>query len=145
MATRAAVLYDGECGLCQASVRRLRALDSRGRLEFADARDPAVLARFPQVRAADALARLQLVTEPGAPPLEGFEAFRWIAGRLPIFWIVWPFLWLPGMTSLGARVYDAVARNRFAFGRCDGACEIPPGTAGHDHAASPEGRGSVNP
>jgi len=125
MTSRAVVLFDGECGLCQASVRRLRALDWRKRLEFADARDASVLARFPQVDAAAALARLQLVPAPGAAPLEGFAAFRWIAGRLPLLWAAWPFLWLPGMTWAGARAYDAVARNRFAFARCDGACERP--------------------
>ena len=139
MPTRAVILYDGWCGLCNASVRRLRALDWRGRLEFADARDPAVLARHPQVDAARSLERLQLVRSPGAAPLEGFRAFRWIAGRLPLFWPAWPFLWLPGMTALGGRAYDLVARNRFAFARCDGACETP--HPPHDVS----GKGSVSP
>ena len=124
--SRAVILYDGQCGLCNASVRRLRALDWRGRLEYADARDPAVLARHPQVDAVRSLERLQLVRSPGASPLEGFRAFRWIAGRVPLLWPMWPLLWLPGMTAIGSRIYDAVARNRFAFARCDGACEVPP-------------------
>ena len=57
---------------------------------------------------------------------DGFFAFRWIAGRLPLLWIVWPVLWLPGMGKFGVWAYDTVARNRFLFGTCgDGACELP--------------------
>jgi predicted DCC family thiol-disulfide oxidoreductase YuxK len=139
MVPRATVLYDGRCGLCNASVRRLRALDWRGRLAFADARDPATLAAHPQVDPARALERIQLVTSPGAAPLEGFAAFRWIAGRLPLLWIAWPALHLPGMSRLGARAYDLVAHNRFAFARCDGACapDAPPGAHEHDAADAP--------
>jgi len=108
----AIVLYDGACPTCRGWARRLRALDWRSRLRLADARDPAVLAAFPDVDAARARRRLQLVVTEGQPPLEGFHAFRWIAGRLPPLWVLWPLLWLPGMARLGVKVYDAVAAHR---------------------------------
>jgi len=126
--SRALVLYDGDCRFCQASVARLRALDWLGRLAYADARDPAVLAAHPGVDAARALERLHLVPPSGGPVREGFFAFRWIAGRLPLLWIVWPLLWLPGMGRFGVWAYDTVARNRLLFGTCEeGACEAPRG------------------
>lgn len=126
MAERAIVLYDGQCRLCGASVRRLRALDWRKRLAFADVRDPAVQAAHPSVSPDRALARMHLVPPGGGPILDGFRAFRWIAGRLPLLWPMWPFLWLPGAVPMGNRVYDWVARNRFAFGTCEeGSCDVP--------------------
>jgi predicted DCC family thiol-disulfide oxidoreductase YuxK len=125
MAERAIVLYDGQCGLCSGSVRRLRALDWRKRLDFADVRDAAVQADHPGVDPARALARMHLVLPGNGRILDGYRAFRWMAGRLPILWPMWPWLWIPGAVPLGNRVYDWVARNRFAFGTCGaGACDV---------------------
>jgi predicted DCC family thiol-disulfide oxidoreductase YuxK len=123
----ATVLYDGHCRLCAGSARWLRAIDAFGRLELADARDPAVLARFPQVDPARAFARLQLVRADGGPPLEGFFAFRWIARRLPALWALWPWLWLPGAAAIGTRAYDAIARRRFGNAACGGSGQPPCG------------------
>ena len=124
MKQRATVLFDGACVFCTTVVRALRALDWLGRLDFADANDPAMLAAcsIPRERA---LARMHLVTRKDATPKEGFHAFRWIAGRTPLLWISWPLLWLPGMGKLGQRVYDAIARSRFLLGRCENACRRP--------------------
>jgi predicted DCC family thiol-disulfide oxidoreductase YuxK len=124
VAAKALVIYDGQCRFCQACVAWLRKMDALGRLEYGDARDPSLLARYPGIDPEAALRRLHLVP-PGGEVLEGFHAFRWLAGRLPALWITWPFLWLPGVAPLGVRVYDLVARNRFAFGTCEaGACEV---------------------
>lgn len=125
MSETARVLYDGDCRFCTASVEWLRRMDAFGRLEFEDARDPEVLVRYPTIDPAAALARLHLVP-PGGTPLAGFHAFRWLTGRLPALWILWPFVWLPGAAWIGVRVYDRIARSRFAFGTCDdGACAVP--------------------
>jgi hypothetical protein len=50
----------------------------------------------------------------------GFTAFRWMAWRLPLCWCLAPLLYLPGMASLGQRVYRWVARNRFRLVPCHG-------------------------
>ena len=56
----------------------------------------------------------------------GYRAFRWIAWRLPLTWLVAPFLYLPGVPWLGNRVYRWVARNRFNLVPCDdGGCQVP--------------------
>lgn len=115
---RATVLYDGRCPVCNASMRRLRALDWRGRLEFADIHDPATRAAAPQVDPARATERMHLVRPGGGDALDGFHALRWIAGRVPLLWPLWPFLWIPGAARVGVPLYDLVARNRFAFARC---------------------------
>lgn len=118
MSTKALVLYDGDCGFCVSSVARLRRLDWLGRLRYANARDPLVLARHPQVDSHKAMERLHVVPPAGRPVLEGFHAFRWLAGRLPALWPLWPLLWVPGVPAMGTRTYDLVARKRFGLGSC---------------------------
>ena len=100
---KAMVLYDGQCRFCRASVAQLRAQDWLGRLDYGDARDASTLSRFPQVERPAALERLQLVPPGGDGVLDGFYAVRWMAGRLPLLWILWPLLWLPGVPWLGVR------------------------------------------
>jgi predicted DCC family thiol-disulfide oxidoreductase YuxK len=119
---RAIILYDGLCPLCTASVRRLRRLDWRGCLAFADAREAAVQEAHPDIDPVRALARMHLVPPDGAGVLDGFHAVRWIAGRVPLLWPLWPLLWLPGAARVGVPLYDLVARNRFVFARCTGEC-----------------------
>jgi predicted DCC family thiol-disulfide oxidoreductase YuxK len=119
MPERALVLYDGDCPFCVSSVATLRRLDWLGALAYGNVRDEELRSRFPDVDPARLLQRLHLVTPGRRRVLDGFHAFRWIAGRLPLLWGLWPFLWIPGVAPLGARIYDAVARNRFAFGSCD--------------------------
>jgi predicted DCC family thiol-disulfide oxidoreductase YuxK len=127
MTAKALVFYDGDCRLCRSSVDRLRAMDRGGALDFLNVRDPAVLRAHPEIDPSRALERMQLVRPEGGPPLEGFDAARWIAGRLPRLRWAAPLLWLPGMGWLGRRLYDRVARARFGFGRCEGgACEVRP-------------------
>lgn len=125
--TRAAVLYDGECPLCQKSVRILRKLDWLGRLRFADARKPD---QWPdaevQVDPGAALKEMHLVTPDGKRAYAGFYAFRWAAGRTPALWLLYPLLFLPGVPRLGRRAYAWVARNRFKLVSChDGQCQLP--------------------
>ena len=122
MPERALILYDGDCAFCVSSVRQLQRLDWRGRLAFGDARDDGV--RLPEIELERALRRMHVVT-PAGQILDGFFAFRCLAGRLPALWPLWPLLWLPGVAPLGVRVYDLVARNRRVFGVCEGgACGV---------------------
>ncbi|HET9888294.1 MAG TPA: DUF393 domain-containing protein [bacterium] len=112
MKNKALVFYDGECSLCTASVRKLEALDSLGRLEYRNIRDPRTFAAHPEIDPQRALARMQLLPPGKNHPLEGFHAFRWIAARLPALWITVPLLWIPGASWIGTRIYDRVARTR---------------------------------
>ena len=55
------VLYDGACGLCRASVARVRRIDRGGRIELLDLYEPSVAARFPQVNREEAMRLMQAV------------------------------------------------------------------------------------
>src|SRR5258708_13085228 len=59
------VLYDGACGLCRASVARVRRIDRGGRIELLDLHEPAAAARFPQVNREEALRLMQAADSRG--------------------------------------------------------------------------------
>lgn len=119
MAT-AHVLYDGECPLCRKSVGILKKLDWFHRLAYVDARDLGNdVVKAASVEPQKLLDEMHLVT-PSKSIYHGFGAFRWMAWRLPLFWILAPFLYLPGMAWLGQKTYLWVARNRFKLVPCHG-------------------------
>jgi predicted DCC family thiol-disulfide oxidoreductase YuxK len=124
---RAQVLYDGRCPLCQKSVAMLRRLDWLRVLVYVDVRDPDQLAACDlPVEPSRLLEEMHLITPGRRQVLHGFLAFRWIAWRLPALWLIAPFLYLPGMPTIGQRVYLWVARNRFRLVPCHGGvCTLP--------------------
>jgi predicted DCC family thiol-disulfide oxidoreductase YuxK len=72
------------------------------------------------------LQEMHLLTPDGSKIYHGFEAFRWMAWRLPLLWPLAPFLYLPGMKPLGQRLYLLIARNRFRLVPCHGGvCTLP--------------------
>jgi predicted DCC family thiol-disulfide oxidoreductase YuxK len=117
---KAQVLYDGMCPLCQKSVRVLKKLDWLRRLTYVDVRNPAQLPPGFSVPPQRLLEEMHLLTPDGRRIYHGFKAFRWMAWRLPLLWILAPFLYLPGMDSIGQRLYLLVARNRFRLVPCHG-------------------------
>jgi predicted DCC family thiol-disulfide oxidoreductase YuxK len=137
------VLYDGRCSLCQRSVRLLKGWDLLDRLNYLDFR-ALDLKAYDDARhvALDpaALDRAMHVVHRGRVT-SGFEGCRSIAGALPIFWIIVPLLWLPGLSHLGAAAYRWLARNRMAFHTCDasGACALPSHT---ESSATPQRSGA---
>jgi predicted DCC family thiol-disulfide oxidoreductase YuxK len=127
---RARVLYDGHCTFCRGSVELLRRLDWLGRLEYADARDPANRpAGAAPLDPGRLLEEMHVLTADGRRVYHGFAALRWLAWRLPLLWPAAPFLYLPGVPALGQRLYLWVARNRFRLVPCHGGvCALPPPT-----------------
>jgi predicted DCC family thiol-disulfide oxidoreductase YuxK len=49
---------------------------------------------------------------PDGSYLTGFDAFRYISGRLPPLWVLYPLLWIPGIPTIGRRVYARIADSR---------------------------------
>ncbi len=112
---RMRLIYDGRCGFCLESVRRVATLDVFGRLEPIDFHGVADLrAIHPSLDRARCQSRMQGV-EPYGRITEGFEAFRRISVRLVLLWPLVPLLYLPGVRWIGVRVYDWVAAHRYLF------------------------------
>ena len=123
----AMVIYDGQCPLCQRSVRILRKLDWVGKLRFHDAHDVTHLPKSSEPLVPQRLLEeMHVVTPGGFKAYAGFRAFRWMSWRLPATWMLAPLLYLPGVPWLGNRIYLWVAKHRLKLVPChDGQCTVP--------------------
>lgn len=119
------VFYDTFCPLCRRAKRLLESLDLGRRLEFRDIHDRAAMeAEAPGVPYGQAL-REMIVVSPTGAITAGFDGFRAITRVMPAFWLVRPFLYLPGAAWAGRRVYRWVAKRRFRLVKCDdGVCSL---------------------
>ncbi|MBI3411210.1 MAG: DUF393 domain-containing protein [Planctomycetes bacterium] len=118
---RAQVLFDGDCAFCQKSVAILRKLDWLHRLEYVSVREQNLpLLQTPRIAQAPLTDEMHVLTPDGRELFHGFRAFRWLAWRLPVLWPIAPLLYIPGVPSLGQRIYLWIARNRFRLVPCHG-------------------------
>jgi predicted DCC family thiol-disulfide oxidoreductase YuxK len=122
------VLYDGSCALCRRTVRLLSALDLFSAFQFHDFRrlDLAAYNKSHELtlELADLDASMHAVARGGV--FRGFAAYRLFAQAVPLFWPLVPFVFLPGIQSLGDRVYARIAPHRARFAGCDAGCAIEP-------------------
>jgi predicted DCC family thiol-disulfide oxidoreductase YuxK len=126
------VLYDGLCPLCRRTVRLLTGLDLFNRLEFLDFRRVDLNDYNRRLGLNLALRDLEeemyIIFRRRAYP--GFYGYRRIALAVPAFWPLVPWLFLPGVSSLGSWVYGYVARNRLKLPRCASHCRVQPSEEG---------------
>jgi predicted DCC family thiol-disulfide oxidoreductase YuxK len=121
------VLYDGACGLCRASVARVRRIDRDGRIELLDLHEPAAAARFPQVNREEAL-RLMQAVDSGGKVYSGVDAWARIGLAA---WL----LLVPGIHLAAGQIYAWVARNRYRWNPelcADGSCAVHTGPSHRD-------------
>jgi len=128
------ILYDGACGLCRASIARLRHIDSRGLVETLDLHDPSVPTRFPQVNPEEAMRLMQAVDAQGRV-YSAVDAWARVGRALPGWKLIAWILLVPGIHFVAQRVYAWIARNRYRWNRelcTDGTCALhmnpPPAT-----------------
>lgn len=137
---RLTVLYDGNCGLCRASVARLRKIDRGSRIEALDLHDPRVSGRFPQVNREEVL-RLMQAVDPAGKVYAGVDAWARAGLVLPGWKFIAWLLLVPGIHFVADRVYAWVARNRYRWNPelcADGSCAVHTGRPESDaHGSSP--------
>jgi predicted DCC family thiol-disulfide oxidoreductase YuxK len=106
------VIYDGGCGLCTSAVAVLTRLDLLRRLEFADMATEwsHLSAAHPTIDRDACLTVMHVVN--GCRIFRNFDAYRALAWALPLGWVVLPLLYLPGVATLGRRVYSVTASRR---------------------------------
>jgi predicted DCC family thiol-disulfide oxidoreductase YuxK len=122
------VLFDGACPRCRATAALVIAADPGGAIEPIDLTAVDVRAIHPDLTAEGCLRAMHVVSGAGAVAA-GFDAVRWIGGRLPLFWPSAAIASLPGVASLGRVVYNRIAAARPRDVPCtDQGCGIHPGT-----------------
>jgi predicted DCC family thiol-disulfide oxidoreductase YuxK len=129
---RIQILFDGQCPLCNRTIRVLGFFDLLARLEFLDFRRTDLAEynrRHGLALTLDDLDREMYVVSRGQAYV-GYYGYRVVAMAVPAFWPLIPLLYFPGVSWVGERVYGAIARNRLALLHCDSHCPATPSGSG---------------
>lgn len=108
-----AILYDGSCEMCQASVRGIRQFDTSGEIEPLDLNDPEARSQFPELQLEDLLEELHAVDDQGRV-YRGARAINEILRHQSGVkgWLA--YLWyLPGYAWLADKQYKKIAASRY--------------------------------
>ncbi|MFQ5865021.1 MAG: thiol-disulfide oxidoreductase DCC family protein [bacterium] len=113
------IVYDGRCPLCIRTVKILKLLDWLSNLEYEDLVNWEELsAEYPSLDLENCLQQMHVIS-PKSHIVSGFSAFRKICGCLMLGWLILPFLYIPGVPTLGQYFYLRIAKNRKREGvRC---------------------------
>ena len=111
------VLYDGQCGSCQAWVSRMKKLDTKGRTEAVPVSAEVLSGIQLPLNLDDCLRQLHVVT-PEHKVYVGWDAVARIARLFPLTWPVGALGALPVLRGLGRRLYRYVAAHRHAISQC---------------------------
>jgi predicted DCC family thiol-disulfide oxidoreductase YuxK len=109
------VIYDGDCGVCRESVRRLRRWDHEGRFEFMPLQVAGSCGRprLEQLAAEGHLGdAVHVVDESTGRVVSGGHAALAILDALPGGWLLRPWASLPPTAAAADVVYRVAARHR---------------------------------
>src|SRR5215471_17570419 len=108
-----ALLYDGSCAMCTEGVKRACRFDNTGNLEPIDLFDPALRARFPDLKLEDLVEELHAVDDSGRV-YRGARAVNEILRRQIGLRSWLGYLWyIPGYAWLAERQYKRIAASRY--------------------------------
>jgi predicted DCC family thiol-disulfide oxidoreductase YuxK len=112
---RPLMIYDGDCGFCEASVARLRGITGE-RVEYRTSQD--AFAEFPEIEPGDWAGSVQFIDTDGCRHVRSDAVFSALAtsrviGRL----MVTASERVPGFRWVADAGYDLVARNRARLSR----------------------------
>lgn len=118
------VAYDAGCGPCRRTIAVLSAFDLFHRVKFIPATDRATLESEGMGHLTPAALAENMHAARGLDIASGYDAYRWIATRIPFLWPLRLVMDLPPVAAIGRRIYRKVADSR--------ACRIarPPIDAG---------------
>lgn len=106
------VLYDGNCKICRRTIAILQRFDMFGRIVYVNALDHAELKRLGLGWADTAELFQDMHAISGTAKWKGYDAYRKLTLRIPLFWPIWPLLWVPPVPQIGAVIYRKVADSR---------------------------------
>lgn len=113
-AGKLAILFDGSCEMCRASIDGINQFDNSGLIEPLDLHEEAVRAKFPDLKLENLLEELHAVDDNGRV-YRGARAIneilrrqRGLKGYLAYLWYVPPYAWLAD------RQYKRIAASRYA-------------------------------
>lgn len=114
---RAVLVYDGQCGFCLASVKRVRVLDMFGWIDPVDFHTQPELSKLNPALTPERCRAEMVLLEPNGRVSGGFLAFRRMSRHMPVLWPLVPFLYLPGAAQIGGGLYRWIAAHRYLLHR----------------------------
>jgi predicted DCC family thiol-disulfide oxidoreductase YuxK len=120
------VIYDGQCRICTAQIRRLPWWDCQRKLSYLSLHDPEVQRRWPDL-SHDRMMQEMVILDRDGGRRWGPEAIRYLTRRLRRLWWAAPLLYFPGSMFVWRPLYRWIARNRYRLSgeACDdGACAL---------------------
>ncbi len=112
-----AILYDGSCEMCRASLDGIRQFDNSGKMEPLDLHDEEVRAKFPELKMENLLEELHAVDETGRV-YRGARAINEILRRQHGLKGYLAYLWyIPGYAWMADRQYKRIAASRYSARR----------------------------
>ena len=112
-AGRLAILYDGSCDMCRASLDGIRHFDNSGQIEPLDLHREEVRAQFPELKLENLLEELHAVDEKGRV-FRGARAINEILRRQNGLKGYLAYLWyVPGYAWLADKQYKRIAASRY--------------------------------
>jgi predicted DCC family thiol-disulfide oxidoreductase YuxK len=112
-AGKLAILYDGSCDMCRASLDAIRQFDNSGKMEPLDLHDEGVRAKFPELQMEKLLEELHAVDDDGRV-YRGARAINEILRRQRGLKGYLAYLWyIPGYAWMADRQYKRIAASRY--------------------------------
>ena len=109
-----AILYDGSCAMCRASLDGIRQFDNSGKMEPLDLHLEEVRTQFPDLKLENLLEELHAVDESGRV-YRGARAINEILRRQKGLRGYLAYLWyIPGYAWLANRQYKRIAASRYS-------------------------------
>ena len=129
-AGRGLLLYDGRCGFCLESVKRLQAADVFGWVDPLDFHAQPDLSRLHPTLTPERCRSEMVLLEPNGRVSGGYDAFARLTLRLPLLMWLAPLAHFPGMRRVGAGAYRWIAARRYLLHRnpacASNQCGMPP-------------------
>jgi predicted DCC family thiol-disulfide oxidoreductase YuxK len=121
------VVFDGDCRICTAQVRKLPWWDCQRKLSYLSLHDAEVARRWPDL-SHDRLMQEMVIVDRHGNRHWGAEAIRYLSWRLRRLRWAAPLLYFPGSMLLWRPLYRWIARNRYRLSggpACEkGACAL---------------------
>ena len=112
-AGKLAILYDGSCAMCRASLDGIRQFDNSGNMEPLDLQNEDVRTQFPELKLENLLEELHAVDDSGRV-FRGARAINEILRRQRGLRSYLAYLWyIPGYAWLADRQYKRIAASRY--------------------------------
>jgi predicted DCC family thiol-disulfide oxidoreductase YuxK len=121
------VIYDGQCKICTAQVRKLPWWDCQQKLSYLSLHDPEVTRRWPDL-SQDRMMQEMVIVDRAGNRYWGPAAIRYLTRRLRRLWWAAPLLYFPGSMFFWRPLYRWIAKNRYRVSgtQCDegGTCAL---------------------